>query len=534
MHIKSINNIEIFRPDEEAESFVHKKVRSKLLTKFKAKRYTESKEITKIINFHFSTYKNLLDEHIRLLASRGFVEFLCFQYDQYALVETEHKAQNLSQEDEEYWQRYGILARRGIKYLLEACACLAIKEMNPNISKTKMKDSLSKIFIIAEELVNLYIESDQTHILFPDITILEINDEDYNYFNLTLDPKPDWNFDIREDTNKRPTIVGTVNMTNDLEIHNEILAKSFINQFGIDYHTVIYALSGLINNTVTVPDGLPVCFIKYDDLVLRFSEQFKIDSSKTKKILAGFTLDPKKMINEQREVFSPKQEYRALRRGFFLYPHDNGDHLLFSKSLAKESLIQLLHDVIYKKLPPEWMSKDVHKDLEKLSNKAGSWFERLIAKKLNELGLPALCSVKRLKFLNDKLIYIPSEVGEIDVLAYSEIDRTLIVIECKLVRPATEPKFYRNDLHSFIHSKKSYEKKFKKKYKWVHENFDIVSEFVTEKLSLNSKPTRLGYAMVTYYPSVAEHFINDFSCISIVDLIENCKQKEWSFTGTDI
>lgn len=81
------------------------------------------------MNTQFEYFENILDESISVLASRGFLEFLLYQYDQYSKVEQEFKNRKLSSSDEEFWKEYGSLARRGIKYLIELMCHFQIKDM---------------------------------------------------------------------------------------------------------------------------------------------------------------------------------------------------------------------------------------------------------------------------------------------------------------------------------------------------------------------------------------------------------------------
>ena len=129
-------------------------------------------------------------------------------------------------------------------------------------------------------------------------------------------------------------------------------------------------------------------------------------------------------------------------------------------------------------------------------------------------------------------ILIPSDVGEIDYLGYSESERLLLVGEFKMVRHGFEPTFFRDDVSDFVESKKAYAKKFRKKVEWVALYLnDVVAALESEpNLPDRIDPKGMAKVLVTGFPSFASYFIADFPCVSVVELrVAYEKQSAWPY-----
>ena len=76
-------------------------------------------------------------------------------------------------------------------------------------------------------------------------------------------------------------------------------------------------------------------------------------------------------------------------------------------------------------------------------------------------------------------------------------------------------------------------KKFDRKVKWLLANHCAVIaaldsiQIYPEKI----QPNKIVTAFITYYPTIAEHFIEDYPCVSITNLILNHRKKgKWSYS----
>jgi hypothetical protein len=131
----------------------------------------------------------------------------------------------------------------------------------------------------------------------------------------------------------------------------------------------------------------------------------------------GFSISPANLKADQRVVWNPKQESRAYRRGFFVFPHETGPHLAFSREMAKESLMQLVFWVCFKRLPVEWRTPETLKALDGLSHAASEWFEGVVCRNLQSLGIVGQRMHRTIGNGNYQM-QIPDAVGEIDFLGY--------------------------------------------------------------------------------------------------------------------
>lgn len=230
------------------------------------------------------------------------------------------------------------------------------------------------------------------------------------------------------------------------------------------------------------------------------------------------------MRNEDRVVWNPKQEHRALRRGFFAFPHETGQHLAFSREMARESLIHLIHGVCYKRLPVEWQHPDISTALEELSLKAGTWFEGEVSRNLRSLGITGGRRKRRIT----AQLEIPADVGEIDFLGFDPLKGLLVLAEAKMVNSGLEAKYWRDDVEAFVTKKKSYAVQFRKKVAWVRTN-------ITRLSAALDLPDGVGVApvMLTLYPCIAKTFIHDFPCVSLTEFMLDYRELAgWPYAPT--
>jgi hypothetical protein len=225
------------------------------------------------------------------------------------------------------------------------------------------------------------------------------------------------------------------------------------------------------------------------------------------------------MEAEGREIWKPKQEYRAYRRGIFEVPHPTGMHFIFSKEMARESLLLLLSGVAFKQLPPEWQSDTVNLAIETLSNEAGKWFEQVVLENFANVNIFGAKSLNRGIGQGSKRLEIPSSVGEIDYLGYSSDEELLVVAECKMVRGKTEPRLFRDDISQFVTSNGSYFNKFEKKVAWIRTNMADVCNALSSIQTYEAlvRPKQVVTVVVTYFPTIASCFTTQFPCVTIAE-----------------
>lgn len=525
---KDIGNIGIFRPSEKCEDISYNRIKSAVFDKYSSGLYTDKNKIIEIVNFKYKLYYQILDEYLPKINAGSFFTFLCSEYELYGQVEDLFKNGRLSKSEEEYWQTSAHYARRGMKHIMELL-CLAGMESKEDLDLPQQEEAISLAFIAAEELVGLYMRSDYyTHILKE--STLRLDSNKHTYFDVAQDEKE--KFDIRELMPIHRELIPDPNFLLDVDRHDEILKEGFVEKLGISYKNVIQVLNWIIDNNSDSDDPTRIGYCLRSEIILTLANCFSIQPSVAELIIDGFSLSADSMRKEGRELFRPKQQYRAYKRGFFRAPHDNGELLMFSSRMAKECLSLLSADIVFKKLPPEWKTPTIDLALAKLAKLAGNWFEDVVKNNLKQLGIEGVTSVKKIVLKNGARIVIPSDVGEIDFLGFCPRQMMLVVGEAKQVGFATEPRMFLDDQSKFITDSKSHSKKFEKKIKWAIENREILGIYLSELFNVELKLGSMGYAMITHYPMKIARQIEQFTCLSLAEFVQRHRANNfiWGFS----
>lgn len=534
INFERFGDIEIYRPRLSSELKLRIESEAHLRAAFPAGSYSEQEEINKILLHQFGFYSKKFEEIIPKLASRHFIEFVLFQFDLASNIEEKYKHGQLSDNEASRWSELGPKLRRAVKYLTERIVLLQPDEA-PDTPKEYLISLVDEIWIAAEEMVNHYLVSDQTFLIFADYTTFEIYPEgSFDLWNLDVNKTCDIQEAVRRDTENRRSVIGAdVNFISDIGNHNKIIGNALKETIGVSYDEAISLLAIVINNSMPAPEeGFPILFLHRSNLIEVLHQHTKLPKKAIEIVIDSFTIRKADMELEGREVWKPKQEYRSLRRAFFEMPHAIGTHIAFSKSMALESLNQLVTSIAFKQIPPEWKSETVDAALANLSNLAGNWFENIVQKSLQGIGFIGLKSIKKQIGNKDIVIKIPTEVGEIDFLGYSEKEKLLLIAECKMVQGGFEGKFFRDDIKEFVTSKKSYLKKYSRKVKWLQDNVPLVINALNSMglYATPIQPFAIATAIITYYPTIAQCFIEEYPCVSITNLMLDHKYNgQWSY-----
>jgi hypothetical protein len=438
MNFRPFGGIRIFRPQAESEIALRIEAEQNLRSKYSVGVYTNKDTINEILRHQFAFYSKILAETIPSIASLYFLDFLLFQYGEASKVEfTLYRGGKLNARDRADWVAIGPTFRRAVKYLIELAVQLA-PQVQPAASEDYLLSVLDRVWICAEELIELYILSDQTFLIFPDDTTLTIYPEgDQTYWSLELDKYKRcsalFHQRVRDDSINRERFL-PAQFDTDIDEHEAVLASAFKDTVGLTYREALQVIQTLMIETIPSGEGFPNPFVHREIAIFQLSKLFGLSEEAIGRALDGFSLSKENMDTEGREVWKPKQEYRAFRRGFFALPHPMGRHLMWSKEMAEECLIHLEGGVAFRHLPPEWRSSAIDRALEALSLKAGKWFENVVMDNLARVGIFGEKSLKDGIGRGSKRITIPPNVGEIDFLGYSPGERLLVIVECKLVQ----------------------------------------------------------------------------------------------------
>ena len=534
-NFENIGGIEIFRPRSPTEVEVRTAAEEHLRNKFRVGKYTDGESINVILQHQFDFYIRFLDQLLPTLASLDFLTFLLAEYDKTSEIDGLYKNNRLNDIDKGRWADLGPQLRRAIKYLAERVVLFAQGDLPAAPDRERM-EAAEKVFICAEELVMHYILSDQTYMIFPDDTILEIHPEgnnDYWTLGISNDSVMELKERIRIDTMNRHSFIPSPSFLQQCSEHEKFLAGVFKDTIGISYLETLMTLRTLIDEAQPAEDNFPIPFVHREEALDSLASHLNFPQQAVERAVAGFSISKANLEAEGREIWKPKQEHRAFRRGFFEFPHSTGTYLIFSKAMARESAGLLVEGVVFKDIPPEWRSDKVNVALGNLSNEAGKWFEQVAFESLEAVGIFGQKSIKNGLGQQDKRIAIPSDVGEIDYLGYSPSERLLVLCECKMVRGGAEPKYYRDDIGEFVSSRKSYFKKFQRKIEWTRGNIQSICNALSSVRTFDSEvaPTHIATAVVTFYPSIVSYFADDFPCVTITEIMMEYEHNgNWPYT----
>lgn len=489
----------IQRPTDRIEKKVRKTVETKIFKKFESKTYTNADDINNIIKYMSSIYSNMLDENLNKVASIEFLEFILNQYDITYLIDLEYR-------DDEFWKEYGPIIRRALKYIGERIVMSDSLKKKINMKEEIKQNIICNVIIAAEQLVSLYIQSDSTFRLVPQCTELTLAEGEDIYYDLKINNEyyPDqfierigiWHENMQG-----------IELDIDIEDIYSTLEDSFIEEFGVS----LKQINIIIQEIITHFNNKKVTAINKNEVISFVEEKYNIERENVNKILSGFIINCKNLNSEKREVFKPKQEYRAFYRGFFEVKLKKEIYLVWAKNMCIENICVLFRDIKFNKMPKEWKTENIKSDLGKISRSYSEKFEQLVKTSLEE----KLKIYGRTNFKHKigKIIDIPPDVGEIDYLGIDIDKNEFLVIECKMIAPGTEPRLWHDDIIKFT-TRDKYIEKFNKKIDFISKNKKEITEYLLNELKVkkdNCTTNQLSQQniLITYYPSIMKMFVND-------------------------
>ena len=514
----------IFRPSKHVEKSTRKRVEKMLFKKYKSGVYTDYKTINEIMKFMMDFYSNILDDNLNRIASIELMKFVLNEYDTTCKI---RKSIN-SLTDEEYnkWNQVDGILRRALKFIVEKITMINPQNEIIVINKHEKEESISKIFIAAEEMAQMYMSSDSTYRVFKEETTLTLSKGENIYWNLKVNNSYVQN-EFPAVINYDELLENEIQIDLDIDFINNELNEGLTNQFGKSLCEIRDIIININNNYNE--DEVP--FVKKDNIVDFIKDNYDVSYDTAESILSGFIITQKDLIKEKRQIYSPKQEYRALTRGFFEITYHNEKYLTWSKNMANENFVLLVRGICYKKMPNEWRNKDINTSIEHITNKVGAWFEKETNKQLKKLNINGDINFKNEVGNKERFISIPSDVGEIDYLGINLENHELIVGECKMISPALEPRLFYDDIRKFMDDKEGYIKKFNNKIKWVSDNRQEILKCLLNYLNINMDDEEISKinqknVLFTFYPSIIEAFNTEFEICTLYKFVKNSNSRK--------
>lgn len=529
VYSEQIGSVSVFRPRASREIELRIQAEQHLKDIYEVGRYADRDIINEILQHQYGFFTDLLEQTLPTIASLDLLEFLLAEYEKTTRIERLYKENDLDEHDRERWADLGPVVRRAIKYLSERTVMLAPEESLEMPGEDAL-ELIERACIGAEELVRHYLLSDQTFMIFPDDTILEIHPEgSHHYWTLELDDQCATRLQERTrlDTMQRDRFVPGGSFDLNVHDHDRLLGRAFEETLGISYLQALGVLRALIEGAELPRQGFPIPFVHRERTLELLSSQLGLPRLSIEQVLSGFLISQSCLTTEGREIWKPKQEYRALRRGIFEVEHSTGTHWMFSKAMARECVLQLVGGVVFRDLPLEWRSEQVSSGLDALSNRAGKWFEQVVLNSFEAVGAPGVGSQRNGIGQGSARILIPPNVGEIDYLGYSATENLLVLAECKMVRGGFEPRYFRDDISEFAGGRDSYFEKFQRKVNWVRDDVNTVCRALASVRRFGGAvtPTHLATAIITLYPTIASCLASEAPCVTLTEIMTGYEEK---------
>ena len=183
MNFENFGEHKIYRPTLSVEHEIRKVIEGALFQEYHSKVYTQYDEINAIIQKVLKLYSEILEVNINKLASLHFMEFILDQYDVTCRI---NRAIDLNSNEQDRWRVLGPILRRGLKFIAEKITMLDPGESPEITDEEEIDRIISIIFIAAEEMVSLYMQSDSTYRIFRNETQLTLRKGHDIYWELKI------------------------------------------------------------------------------------------------------------------------------------------------------------------------------------------------------------------------------------------------------------------------------------------------------------------------------------------------------------
>src|SRR5262249_5548606 len=150
----------------------------------------------------------------------------------------------LSPAQDERWSSTGPNLRRGTKYLAERL-CFLRPDQAPQADEDDILTLSERAWICAEQVIDLYMQSDLAFITFPGQTTLEIfppGQELYLHKEIIADC-PDIRARVRLDAEERDRFVPDTPILSDLREHNQFIGDDVRDSIGLNYRDAVGILA---------------------------------------------------------------------------------------------------------------------------------------------------------------------------------------------------------------------------------------------------------------------------------------------------
>lgn len=469
----------IFKSDKSAEAKYRKELSNLIIEKFSIKKYT-GEETNEIISFSLNYFIEKFREICLNETSVRFYQNI-FKFHEHS-VELVYKFSNdVIDPTDKIDFKYLAIYRRILKFILEMGCEVKMhnREASNNALKSRIETKLNDLLFLGDMIltcVSLYAE--QT--MIEDVN--EVRFEN-NLYVFTRKHHYDFIFKHIAEEFEGQVTKAVVDET-DLAGFSD-LKKALKNCFEIDYDNVGHLIASIHEQNKS--KGGDVVGVGWQTFTYNLSEMFGVDTKNAEIFFRGLTLDKTNKMSLLDLACKPHKMNRYLYKPIIIWNIEGEDFALVGKNSWSETFIQLASNAIpWGKAPEEWLkNKCFKKYVHKKEDAHDKWLDDAVEKILID---KEILYDRNLKSINN-LDINNEDVGEIDFIIISEINKKVFIVDCKHLLGRYDTPNQRNDYSAFVSGKKPYNKTLERKINWFSENKQLIQnhfekKYPTENLNL--------------------------------------------------
>ncbi len=534
-----IHNIQLYQPRLTIRNDLREREELHLRKKFQIGIYTDKSEINEILKSQFQFYSRILDASIIKLNPRTWLPFILFQYELSGKLTGRLKEKNLNKSDYYYWRNNGPIFRQTCDFL-----CDKIVELNSirTNGTPKLIDDLyylDTVWVCSASCIEYSSASNFTYMIMQDSSYLEILPPGREKFLIHgINEESKFNKCFRKyqeltntDIGLREKYIQGETIEHNVEEHFKLLDEPLKKSFDMSYSEIMYLLTSISINTMPIISPGMIPMVDKEAFINEISHNNNFTLKSLIQVFEAFTLNSGNFKNRSREIWNYRQQNRISKKPFLQISEGTKDFLLWSDQKLKDFLTLLDLDVVFKNFPEKLTNEEVNRAIAQISNKTGKWFENQVSKLMYQLNIFG-ASVKKINDTETFYKGLSCPIGEIDFLGLSELDSSIVILECKMTNAGFESRSIRQDRDAFLKGKNCYAVKFAKKINWVFDNFDLIKKTLCKKYNVDESriSRRVACSFITYYTTTIPCFFDSIPCPSLVDFVDRYKSKKnWPY-----
>jgi len=505
MHLRQLSGLHLYTPRTSEEVRFRMMLESVLRRLAEPGTYTGEKA-NELVKALYAAADAELKCLLPQVASCSFYELLVFLHSQWGQLMSKAQQGLLQANEAEVWWREGAIARRTLRYLLEESVRLSPPE-EPNAPESLLLSLVDCVYIAARQLVELSDVSDQLHFFYPsaaELTVFPPRQE--QYFEYKLQPAATSAFErfqkikIEHHTSSGEELEDFTTVWN---LIKEQVNGPFENELGISIEKAIgfcFRLKEFIRPAEKSFGGL---FVLEEKLYNGIAQNLSLPETAIRLVVAGLTLTNEALKAENRQLFETKRIFQSRFRPFARLPHTTGSHLAWHTYTLEQTLLEVIGNLSFGKIPPEWDYPKVSAAIQEVNQTLGKRFVYQVRDRFHACGWKCSAEVRDLIDSHGVRHSIANDPGEIDLLAVSPDGKIIGQVECKRLSPSTDTRTYRDDLSDFYGSGRFLEKA-KRKHDWLTKNHSMVVAHMKRCTGARIKDTATACPLfLTLFPNFA-------------------------------